>query len=99
MPSKAFRLNMYVSIPAFVGAAFMVGLARAQTIFDLAETGWTVNNYAMNISVPGGVPSQVHLDLFEGRVIGDPYFGINDHNLQWVAESNWTYTSGAIQGL
>ncbi|RMZ02582.1 hypothetical protein D0860_07149 [Hortaea werneckii] len=53
----------------------------------------------LNVSVPAHLPSQAHLDLYANRVIGDPYYGLNDFNLRWVAWSNWTYTSTPIAGL
>jgi beta-mannosidase len=31
--------------------------------------------------------------LFEAKVIGDPYYGLNDFNLRWVALANWTYST------
>ncbi|KAG5953114.1 hypothetical protein E4U53_006850 [Claviceps sorghi] len=65
----------------------------ASHLIDLAEQRWRLQNLLMNISVPGRVPSQVHLDLIEAQVIGDPYYGLNDFNLRWIAQSDWTYTS------
>ncbi|KAK2611974.1 hypothetical protein QQS21_001939 [Conoideocrella luteorostrata] len=47
----------------------------------------------MNISIPGRVPSHVHLDLYKAQVIGNPYYGLNDFNLRWIAQSDWTYVS------
>ncbi|CAI7634788.1 unnamed protein product [Penicillium glandicola] len=70
-----------------------------QNVLDLSGDGWTVRSKALNISVPGHVPSQVHLDLLAANVIDDPYYGLNDFNLRWIADSNWTYTSKPINGL
>jgi beta-mannosidase len=42
----------------------------AQHVVDLSGNKWTLKNDQGNISVPGHVPSQVHLDLYEARVIG-----------------------------
>lgn len=72
---------------------------HAHKIIDLSGPDWTVSNPALNISVPGHLPSQAHLDLYASQVIGDPYYGLNDFNLRWVAESNWTYTSAPRAGL
>lgn len=73
---------------------------RAQSVVDLSGDDWTLSNLAsLNISVPAKVPSQAHLDLYAAQVIGDPYYGLNDFNLRWVAWSNWTYTSAPISGL
>lgn len=47
--------------------------ASGQNVIDLSGDGWTVSNSALNISIPGRVPSQAHLDLFAAGVIGE-YF-------------------------
>ncbi|CAG7996571.1 unnamed protein product [Penicillium salamii] len=73
--------------------------ALGQNVIDLSGDGWTVSSSALNISVPGHVPSHAHLDLFAAGVIDDPYHGLNDFNLRWIANNNWTYTSKPIQGL
>jgi beta-mannosidase len=31
--------------------------------------------------------------LFKANVIGDPYYGLNDFNLRWIAWANWTYST------
>lgn len=68
-------------------------LSSATNIVDLSEQDWTLSNAPYSISVPGKVPSHVHLDLFSAGVIGDPYFGLNDFNLRWVAWADWNYTT------
>lgn len=45
--------------------------ALAQKVVDLTGDGWTVSSKALNISVPGKLPSQVHLDLFAAKAIGE----------------------------
>lgn len=44
-----------------------------QKVIDLSGKDWTLQNLPLNISVPGSVPSQAHLDLYAAQVIGDPY--------------------------
>ncbi|KAH8809318.1 glycoside hydrolase family 2 protein [Xylogone sp. PMI_703] len=73
--------------------------AWARSIYDLGKAQWTVTNEAKNITVPGKWPSQVHLDLYAAGVIDDPYHGLNDFNLRWIAAQNWTYASNPIKGL
>ncbi|KJZ79341.1 hypothetical protein HIM_01492 [Hirsutella minnesotensis 3608] len=89
------RLSSAISALA---AAFMLQCVSSLGIIDLSDQRWTLHNAAMNISVPGAVPSQVHLDLFKAEVIEDPYYGLNEYNLRWIAWSNWTYSS-RIKGL
>lgn len=45
----------------------------AQKTINLSGSEWTLQNLPLNISVPGSVPSQAHLDLYAAQVIGDPY--------------------------
>lgn len=66
---------------------------------DLSGNTWTLSNAELQISVPASLPSQAHLDLYAAQVIGDPYYGLNDFNLRWVAWNNWTYTSDPIESL
>jgi hypothetical protein len=72
-------------------ATSMAPMVFSQQVLDLSTVGWTVTspNFA-NISVPGKIPSQAHLD---------PLYGLNDFNLRWIADSNWTYTSAPITDL
>lgn len=59
----------------------------AQNVIDLSGDGWTVSSSALNISVPGRVPSQAHLDLFaagiigkSGRILGDVFCTVVNRN-------------------
>lgn len=72
--------------------------AGASNIVDLSTQKWRLSNAPYNVSVPGKVPSQVHLDLEAARVIGDPYYGLNDFNLRWIAWADWNYTTN-LTGL
>lgn len=78
---------------------YTASLAATQNVVELSQTTWALQNLDLNVSVPGKVPSQAHLDLYAAQVIGDPYFGLNDFNLRWIAWNNWTYLSDPIEGL
>jgi beta-mannosidase len=41
-----------------------------QHVVDLSGDGWTLSSTVLNRTVPGHLPSQVHLDLFAAGVIG-----------------------------
>lgn len=81
--------------------ALSLGLAIATTtgeedsrhVFDLGELAtWNVSNSNGSISSSGKFPSQVHLDLMEEGLIGDPYYGDNVYNYRWICYDDWTYT-------
>lgn len=78
--------------------SLLLAHAAAKNIVELSSQTWTLSNALYNISIPGKVPSHVHLDLFAAQVIGDPYYGLNDFNLRWVAWADWNYTA-TLTGL
>ncbi|CAI6248673.1 unnamed protein product [Periconia digitata] len=78
-------------------AASLVSTACTQKVLDLSTIEWTLTSPNFTyISVPGYVPSQVHLDLRAAQVIGDPLYALNEFNLRWIPYSNWTYTSSPL---
>lgn len=79
-----------------MGSVFLTLLASTLAVahvFDLSELQWTLKNQNGSIVVPGSLPSQTHLDLFEAGIIDDPLFGINEFTERWVINDNWTYTA------
>ncbi|KAL5342765.1 glycoside hydrolase superfamily [Aspergillus crustosus] len=68
-------------------------------VLELSDINWTLNNTALNITVPASLPSQAHLDLLKAGIIEDPYYGLNEVKYRWVAEEDWTYTSDPIPDL
>lgn len=87
-----------MKVPEFSTLA-TTGLLGAAKVLDLNEAKWTLTSPGnSSIQVPGTVPSQAHLDLYAAGVIPDPYFGLGDFELRWVAYSNWTY-SAELEGL
>ncbi|KAK3326011.1 glycoside hydrolase family 2 protein [Apodospora peruviana] len=89
---------MQAAVHVCLVAVVFVGGVFASHLLDLSSQRWTLSSSALNISVRGSVPSHVQLDLFKAQVIGDPYYGLNDHNLRWVAWNDWNYTA-TIHGL
>lgn len=62
MAARKFFLGLLVAV-----------CVLAQRVVDLSGNDWTLQNLPLNISVPGSVPSQAHLDLYSAQVIGDPF--------------------------
>lgn len=60
-------------VPHILAALFFAVSVFSQKVIDLSGNDWTLENLPLNISVPGSVPSQAHLDLYAAQVIGDPY--------------------------
>ncbi|MEU2281072.1 glycoside hydrolase family 2 protein [Streptomyces sp. NPDC013178] len=43
--------------------------------------------------LPARVPGCVHTDLLAAGLVPDPFIGTNEHEVAWVGEREWTYTS------
>ncbi|RAL17317.1 beta-mannosidase mndA, partial [Aspergillus homomorphus CBS 101889] len=73
----------------------------AQYVRDLSAEHWTLSSATalQNRTVSARFPSQVHMDLLREGIIDEPYRDLNDFELRWIADANWTYTSAGIQGL
>jgi len=41
--------------------------------------------------LPATVPGTVHTDLMANGKIEDPYFRLNEHQVQWVDKVDWEY--------
>ncbi|MDR4989154.1 MAG: glycoside hydrolase family 2 protein [Bacteroidales bacterium] len=41
--------------------------------------------------MPAKVPGTVHTDLYNKGVIPDPFYGCNEHDLQWIGRTDWQY--------
>jgi len=41
--------------------------------------------------LPATVPGSVHTDLLKNKLIEDPFFRLNEKNLQWIDKVDWEY--------
>ena len=41
--------------------------------------------------MPATVPGTIHTDLMDNGVIEDPYYRLNEHDVQWVDKVDWEY--------
>ncbi|WP_150265072.1 beta-mannosidase [Paenibacillus tepidiphilus] len=41
--------------------------------------------------LPATVPGTVHTDLLRSGLIEQPFYGINEHGLQWIDKKDWEY--------
>ncbi len=55
------------------------------------EQNWTFNQVGKNDWLPAKVPGTVHTDLLANKKIEDPFYRMNEHNLQWIDKVDWEY--------
>jgi len=52
---------------------------------------WEFRQTGTTIWLPATVPGTVHTDLLANKKIEDPYYRLNEHDLQWIDKVNWEY--------
>ena len=52
---------------------------------------WQLINDKKSINITTYVPGSVFESLIEQEIIKDPFYGLNEYNVEWVYESDWHY--------
>lgn len=60
------------------------------------NANWTFNQVGKNEWLPATVPGTVHTDLIASEKIEDPFYRLNEHQLQWIDKVDWEYKSTFI---
>ena len=53
--------------------------------------GWEFKSTDQTDWVTAEVPGSVHTDLIASGIIKDPFFRLNEHDLQWIDKKDWVY--------
>jgi beta-mannosidase len=63
---------------------------ETQTIQQLNKD-WEFKESNKESWLPASVPGTVHTDLMNNGIIEDPYYRLNERNVQWVDKKDWIY--------
>jgi beta-mannosidase len=55
------------------------------------ESGWSLYEPRTKTWLAATVPGCVHTDLRRQGLIPDPFWGANEHEVQWIEENDWIY--------
>jgi len=55
------------------------------------NSNWSFNQVGQNEWLPATVPGTVHTDLLDNEKIKDPFYRLNEHDLQWIDKVDWEY--------
>ena len=58
---------------------------------NLSSENWTFNKQNDTQKYKATIPGTVHTDLFQNKLIPDPFFGANEKKLQWIENESWEY--------
>lgn len=62
-------------------------------IRSLSEEKWEFSQSGQNQWYSAKIPSVVHLDLYENKLIPEPFYSDNEKQLQWIEEKDWIYST------
>ncbi len=52
---------------------------------------WTFSEMGKDQWMEAAVPGCVHTDLIRNGIIEDPFFRLNEHDVQWIDKKDWVY--------
>ena len=55
------------------------------------DSNWKFKAVNDSIWLPAKVPGSVHTDLIDNEIIDDPYYRLNELDVQWIDKQNWEY--------
>jgi len=61
-----------------------------QIKFEINEN-WMFKATDDSTWLPASVPGCVHTDLLNNGIIEDPFYRLNEHDLQWIDKKDWEY--------
>lgn len=60
---------------------------------QLLDRNWEFQGEGQEKWYEANVPGCVHQDLFDNKLIEDPFFRLNESKYQWIMDKKWTYKS------
>jgi beta-mannosidase len=58
---------------------------------NLNSEQWSFQKISDSNWLPAKVPGTVHTDLFNNKIIPNPFYGANEKELQWIENETWEY--------
>ncbi len=69
--------------------------SQKDTVINVS-TGWTFSLGKSTKLFQANVPGSIYTDLQNNGLIENPFYGINEQKVQWVADSIWNYKNTLI---
>ena len=57
----------------------------------ILSENWTLLHKNKGLNVPTKVPGSVFETLIDNEIIENPFYGLNEHKMSWVYDSEWDY--------
>ncbi|MDP3915229.1 MAG: glycoside hydrolase family 2 protein [Bacteroidota bacterium] len=87
-------MNIKNLIPVFSSLILLFGCQHKDPnlmVTTELSASWSYTEAGKNEWLPATVPGSVHTDLLQNGLIKDPFYRLNEHDLQWIDKVNWEY--------
>jgi beta-mannosidase len=88
---QVFSLTAVLIILFFMGCNNKNQTDQNLMVTKELNENWTFNQIGKNEWLPATVPGTVHTDLLSNGKIEDPFYRLNEHDLQWIDKVDWEY--------
>lgn len=82
------KLSNFLSILVL---SILTSTLSAIPIYKEIDSGWQFKQVRFGNWYPAIVPGVVHTDLINNQLIEDPYFRLNERDMQWIDKEDWIY--------
>jgi len=88
---------------AFIITATIWGNSCSQQSKEMVKkveinSGWEFSEAGKNDWQSAKVPGCIHTDLLAHKVIEDPFYRLNEHDVQWIDKKDWEYKTSFSAG-
>lgn len=84
----------YIQLISVVALLSFVSCSKPpleHVVVQSLDQNWEMSQLDSEEWNPASVPGCVHTDLLKNGIIEDPFYRLNEHNLQWIDKSDWVY--------
>ncbi len=83
---------------AFVGLLALAGCSQKPKTEYCVEIkdNWQFSQAGKEEWLQASVPGSVHTDLMQNKKIEDPYYRLNEHDVQWIDKVDWEYKTSFV---
>jgi len=81
----------YLNLLVFIAFAILISCQENPHKTYIISKNWEFKNVYSDSWYPATVPGNIYTDLFNNKLIPDPFFGNNEKSLQWIDTCNWVY--------
>ena len=81
--------KFYFQIIFLIGICLNISSQNSQR--NLSSQKWNFKKKSDTNWLPASIPGTVHTDLFQNKIIPDPFLGSNEKQLQWIENEDWEY--------